>query len=360
MEKYAPKMKELASRDVVSRAEWQEIAAGRGIDGCVLLDLRHLGPDVILKKLPQIHEMALDFLGIDMLNQPVPVRPGMHYIMGGVKTDAGARTPVEGLYSAGECACVSVHGGNRLGANSLLDTLVFGRHAGRNSSAYVKTVSAMPPDAAGEQLLASEQKRVQAFMDLPTTGETHAKLRLELGNLMDEKVGVYRDEAGLREALAQVHDLQKRYETVAVRDKGRIYNQALTFALELGYMLDCAETTILGAIERKESRGPRASLASRSGRRTRTPCPRSTRRSRWTCPSTRWSSTRSSPSANIRTRAWACAVRAAARSADRAPCGSTATLVLCARASCATSRRTARSPSRRRPRCRSCATWSAT
>ncbi len=255
MEKYAPKMKELASRDVVSRAEWQEIAAGRGIDGCVLLDLRHLGPDVVLKKLPQIHEMALDFLSIDMLTQPVPVRPGMHYIMGGVKTDAGAATPVPGLYAAGECACVSVHGGNRLGANSLLDTLVFGRHAGENSAAYVKTVGNVPSDAAAEAFLASEQKRVQAFLDRPTTAETHAKLRLELGMLMDEKVGVYRDDAGLRAALAGVRDIAKRYETVAVRDKGRIFNQALTFALELGFMLDCAQATIIGALERKESRG---------------------------------------------------------------------------------------------------------
>ncbi|HZV79642.1 MAG TPA: FAD-binding protein [Candidatus Binatus sp.] len=255
MEKYAPNMKELASRDVVSRAEWQEIAAGRGVDGCVLLDLRHLGPDVILKKLPQIHEMALDFLSIDMIQQPVPVRPGMHYIMGGIKTDSDARTPIPGLYAAGEVACVSVHGGNRLGANSLLDTLVFGRRGGKSSAAYVKTVTSLPSDAAGEQFLASEQERVQALMDRPTTGETHAKLRLELGILMDEKVGVYRDEAGLQRALAAVHDLQERYETVAVRDKGRIYNQALTFALELGYMLDCAEATILGALDRKESRG---------------------------------------------------------------------------------------------------------
>ncbi|MBV8170733.1 MAG: FAD-binding protein [Candidatus Eremiobacteraeota bacterium] len=255
MEKYAPNMKELASRDVVSRAEWQEIAAGRGIDGCVLLDLRHLGPDVILKKLPQIHEMALDFLSIDMIEQPVPVRPGMHYIMGGVKTDSDARSPVPGLYAAGECACVSVHGGNRLGANSLLDTLVFGRRGGRSAASYVKSVTSLPSDAAGEQFLAAEQKRVQGFMDRPTTGETHAKLRLELGTLMDEKVGVYRDESGLQQALAGVRDLQKRYDTVAVRDKGRIYNQALTFALELGYMLDCAETTIMSALERKESRG---------------------------------------------------------------------------------------------------------
>jgi len=252
---YAPTMKELASRDVVSRAETQEIAAGRGVDLCVLLDLRHLGADVVLKKLPQIHEMALDFLNIDMLKDPVPVRPGMHYIMGGVKTDAGARTPVPGLYAAGECACVSVHGGNRLGANSLLDTLVFGRHGGRNAAADVKKVTAMPSDSAGEQLLAAEQRRVQSLCDRPVTGESHAKLRLQLGTLMDEKVGVYRDEAGLRDALAQINDLQKRFETVAVRDRSRVFNQALTFALELGFMLDCAEATVISAIDRTESRG---------------------------------------------------------------------------------------------------------
>ena len=255
MERYAPKMKELASRDVVSRAETQEIAAGRGVGGCVLLDLRHLGADVILTKLPQIHEIALDFLNIDMIKEPVPVRPGMHYIMGGVKTNAAAETPLPGLYAAGECACVSVHGGNRLGANSLLDTLVFGRHAGRNAAAYVKTVKSMPSDAAGEQSLAAEQKRVQALLDRPATGETTAKLRLELGTMMDEKVGVYRDQAGLQDALNTIHDLQRRYANVAVRDKGRIYNQALTFALELGFMLDCAETTVIGALGRTESRG---------------------------------------------------------------------------------------------------------
>jgi len=190
-----------------------------------------------------------------MLKDPVPVRPGMHYIMGGVKTDAGARTPVPGLYAAGECACVSVHGGNRLGANSLLDTLVFGRHGGRNAAADVKQVTAMPSDSAGEQFLAAEQRRVQSFLDRPVTSDNHAKLRLQLGTLMDEKVGVYRDDAGLRDALARIHDLQRRFETVAVRDRSRVFNQALTFALELGFMLDCAEATVVSAIDRKESRG---------------------------------------------------------------------------------------------------------
>ncbi|MBV8203442.1 MAG: FAD-binding protein, partial [Candidatus Eremiobacteraeota bacterium] len=157
MQRYAPKMMELASRDVVSRAETIEIAEGRGIDGNVLLDLRHLGRDVIMSKLPQIHEIALDFLGIDMVTEPVPVRPGMHYIMGGVRTDTDGATPIPGLYAAGECACVSVHGGNRLGANSLLDTLVFGRRSGLASSAYVKTVATI---ASGEEFLAAEQRRI--------------------------------------------------------------------------------------------------------------------------------------------------------------------------------------------------------
>ncbi len=252
MQRYAPKMMELASRDVVSRAETVEIAEGRGIDGNVLLDLRHLGRDLIMSKLPQIHEIALDFLGIDMVTDPVPVRPGMHYIMGGVKTDVNGATPVPGLYAAGECACVSVHGGNRLGANSLLDTLVFGRRSGVASSAYVKTVGAI---TSGDEFLSAEQRRIAALMTRPYKGETHARLRLELGMLMDAKVGVYRNEEGLQEALAGVLSLKQRYQSVAVGDKSRIFNQALTFVLELGYMLDCAETTVYGAITRKESRG---------------------------------------------------------------------------------------------------------
>src|SRR5579864_1347984 len=252
MQRYAPKMMELASRDVVSRAETVEIAEGRGTDGNVLLDLRHLGADLIMSKLPQIHEIALDFLGIDMITDPVPVRPGMHYIMGGVKTDVNGATPIPGLYSAGECACVSVHGGNRLGANSLLDTLVFGRRSGAVASDYVKAV---PDINAGEEFLSGEQRRIAALMTRPYSGETHARLRLELGTLMDAKVGVYRDEAGLNEALSKLHDLKGRYDLVAVGDKSRIFNQALTFVLELGYMLDCAEATILSALTRKESRG---------------------------------------------------------------------------------------------------------
>ncbi len=252
---YAPHKMELAARDVISRAETTEIAKGNGINGNVLLDLRHLGRDVILKKLPQIHEMALDYIGIDMIKEPVPVRPGMHYQMGGIKTDVDGATSLPGLYAAGEVACVSVHGGNRLGANSLLDTIVFGRRSGKAAAEYIKAI-ALP--RGRDDVLQAEQERIAALLARPYTGETHARLRLELADTMDRDVGVFRNEAGLQSALGKVRDLKKRYERVAVGDKGRVFNQALQFALELGFMLDCAETIIVGALERKESRGAQA------------------------------------------------------------------------------------------------------
>jgi succinate dehydrogenase / fumarate reductase flavoprotein subunit len=176
----------------------------------------------------------------------------MHYQMGGVKTDVDGATPVPGLYAAGEVACVSVHGGNRLGANSLLDTIVFGRRSGKVSAQYAK---ATPASSGGEELLRSEQQRLAELLARPYTGETNAGLRLELAIMMDKLVGLYRDEAGLREALDKIQGFKKRYETIAVGDKSRIFNQALTFSLELGYMLDCGETIIRSALVRHESRG---------------------------------------------------------------------------------------------------------
>jgi succinate dehydrogenase / fumarate reductase flavoprotein subunit len=214
--------------------------------------LRHLGPDVILRKLPQIHEMALDYLSIDMVKDPVPVRPGMHYQMGGIKTDVDGATVVPGLYAAGEVACVSVHGGNRLGANSLLDTIVFGRRSGKVAADYAKRTA---PSTGGEVLLRSEQERLRELLSRPYTGETNAGLRLELAQMMDRLVGLYRDEAGLQEALDKLQGFKKRYQTIAVGDKGRVFNQALTFSLELGYLLDCGEMIIRSAIVRTESRG---------------------------------------------------------------------------------------------------------
>ena len=252
MKTYAPNKMELAARDVTSRAEATEIAAGRGIDGNVLLDLRHLGPDVILHKLPQIHEMAIDYLGIDMIKDPVPVRPGMHYQMGGIKTDVDGASPLPGLYAAGECACVSVHGGNRLGANSLLDTIVFGRRSGKASADYAKQTA---PSTTGEELLKSEQQRLKALLDRPYTGDTNAGLRLDLAMMMDNLVGLYRDAAGLKEAINKIAEFKERYKTVAVGDKSRIFNQALTFSLELDYMLDCGDAIARSALIRTESRG---------------------------------------------------------------------------------------------------------
>jgi succinate dehydrogenase / fumarate reductase flavoprotein subunit len=176
-------------------------------------------------------------------------------MMGGVKTDAHGATNVPGLYAAGEVACVSVHGGNRLGANSLLDTIVFGRRSGKASAEYVKGVK---PSSGGEALLKSEQERLAALLARPYKGETHAKLRLDLAEMMDKYVGVYRDDQGLRTALEELKTLRKRYEDVAVGDKGRVYNQALQFVLELGFMLDCAEPVIREALMRTESRGAQA------------------------------------------------------------------------------------------------------
>ncbi|HEY2476271.1 MAG TPA: FAD-binding protein, partial [Candidatus Cybelea sp.] len=187
-----------------------------------------------------------------MIKEPVPVRPGMHYQMGGIKTDVHGASSVPGLYAAGEVANVSVHGGNRLGANSLLDTIVFGRRSGKASAEYATRT---PAATGGEDLLRGEQERLSALLARPYTGETPAGLRLELATMMDAKVGLYRSDAGLHEALDALAGYRKRYETIAVGDKGRVFNQALEFVLELGFLLDCGETIVRSALERKESRG---------------------------------------------------------------------------------------------------------
>ncbi len=253
MQRYAPNMMELASRDVVSRSEQTEIDEGRGVDGCVLLDLRHLGYDKIRERLWQIRELGIDFAGIDMVKEPIPVRPGCHYIMGGIKTDNEGRTSIAGLYAAGETACVSVHGANRLGANSLLDTVIFGRHAGVDAAARASDNSGMA--MPGESHAQDTEKRLRAFLDRPLNGDRVAKIRLDMGNMMTQKVQVFRTEDRLREAVVEVAALKKRYETVGVENKGKVFNTDLLFAIELGFLLDCAEMTAVSAVERKESRG---------------------------------------------------------------------------------------------------------
>ena len=236
-------MMELASRDVVSRSEATEIAEGNGVDGCVLLDCRHLGAQVIREKLSQIYDIGLDLVGVDITKEPIPITPGMHYIMGGIKTDVDGLTRVPGLYAAGECACVSVHGGNRLGANSLLDTIVFGRRAGNHAAAVASEKGYRDLDIRA--LVAEEEARLRGVLDRPANGDRVASVRRDMGVTMDRHLGVYRNEEGMTEALADVRKLKERYASVPVEDKGSVFNTDLIFALELGFMLDCAEAIVL-------------------------------------------------------------------------------------------------------------------
>ncbi len=259
MGRYAPAKMELASRDVVSRAEATEIQEGRGVDGCVFLDCRHLGERLIRERLGQIRELAADFAGVDIVKAPVPVRPGMHYIMGGVKTDAIGATAVPGLYAAGECASVSIHGGNRLGANSLLETVVFGRRAGAAAAARARTI-ARHKTVAEAQLIAQQHNKFQTLMDRPSPGYTAARLRLEMGVSMDKNISVFRTEQGMKQTLETIRGLKGRLNRLCVQDKGKVYNWDLFSTLELDNMLDLAEVIAVSALARKESRGAHARL----------------------------------------------------------------------------------------------------
>ena len=252
MERYAPNMMELASRDVVSRAEQTEINEGRGIDGCVMLDMRHLGEPLIRERLTQILDIARDFANVNLLEEPVPIRPGMHYQMGGVKTDVDGQTPLPGLYAAGEVACVSVHGGNRLGANSLLDTLVFGRRSGEHAAELAKSKSHKDIDDSAAD---GEKAHIQRLMENPKSDDMFGQIRVDMGTTMNDHLAVYRHQSGMESALDTIRQLRERYQSVYVPDKGKTWNTNLVFTLELGFMLDCAEAITLSAIERKESRG---------------------------------------------------------------------------------------------------------
>lgn len=256
MVRTAPHAMELASRDVVSRAAQIEINEGRGVDGCVLLDVRHLGAARILERLPQIRELALEFAGVDMITDPVPIRPGMHYQMGGIRTDVEGATPVAGLFAAGECACVSVHGGNRLGANSLLETVVFGRRAGLAAAALAK---GRPEPTVPESVRNDEEAHLRGLLGREGT-ERSAALRLEMGRTMTSHVGVFRDRSGLQEAEATLRSLRARAGSVVIGDKGRLFNTALVGALELEAMLELAQCIVAGALARTESRGAHTRL----------------------------------------------------------------------------------------------------
>lgn len=251
MLKYAPEFKELASRDVVSRCEQTEINEGRGIDGCVLLDVRHLGEKYISERLSQIRDLAMDFANVDMAKEPVPIMPGMHYQMGGVKANVDGETGVPGLYAAGEVACVSVHGGNRLGANSLLDTLVFGRRSGVHAAERAKNAShlsiddsAAKPDRENIQRLLSNDKN-----------ESFGKIRFDMGTAMKEHFGVFREKSSMAEGISKLNLIKQRAESVYVADKTKTFNTNLLFTLELEFMIECAETIASSAFDRTESRG---------------------------------------------------------------------------------------------------------
>ncbi len=258
MGKYAPNRFELASRDVVSRAEQTEINEGRGINGCVLLDLRHLGRDLILTRLYQIYELAQDLAGANALEEPIPVRPGMHYQMGGVKIDVDGHATMPGLYAAGECACVSVHGANRLGGNSLLETIVFGRRSGRTAAQDVQKVAAQPP--LSEAILRDEENRIKALLNKPDKKVQAAAIRDELGATMREKAGIYRTGEQMSQAVETVRGLKEKYKSVSVHNKGNVFNTDLVSVLELRNLLDMGEAMLAGGLARKESRGSHSRL----------------------------------------------------------------------------------------------------
>lgn len=251
LKRYAPEQMELATRSTVSLAIGQEILEGRGVDGCVLLDLRHLGRDKIVERLPQIRQIALEFAGLDPVETPIPIRPGAHYQMGGVRTNQWGETAIPGLFAAGECACVSVHGANRLGGNSLLETIVFGRRAGTRAGEYAGTVGHGTP---APQHLAEEQARIARLLT-QSGGERAWQVRHDLGDTLSTKLGIFRTRESMTEAGSKVRELQLRAAAVTVQDKGRVFNTDLIQALELQCLVELAETIVAGALAREESRG---------------------------------------------------------------------------------------------------------
>jgi succinate dehydrogenase / fumarate reductase flavoprotein subunit len=254
LKRYAPNAMELASRDVISRAEQTEIDEGRGLDGNVLLDLRHLGAEKILERLHGTRELSMVFLGVDPIHEPIPVRPGAHYHMGGVDTDVWGKTSLEGLYAAGEVACVSVHGANRLGGNALMETITFGKRAGRHAAdwALANTTVAVPPSVEADA--ERELKTLLGRRD----GERPWRIRDELASTMHENFGVFRREDQMQQQGEIVQRLRERYERVVVEDKGNVFNSDLTQALELGFLLELAQCMVVCGIARKESRGAHA------------------------------------------------------------------------------------------------------
>jgi succinate dehydrogenase / fumarate reductase flavoprotein subunit len=261
MEKYAPKMMELAPRDIVSRSEMTEILEGRGFPGpdgldYINLDLTHLGAERINKRLPLIREVCMKFLGIDPITAPVPIRPVAHYSMGGIEADIDGRTKVENIWAAGEVACHSMHGANRLGCNSTAECLVWGGITGGEVAKYLAQgpkLSDVPEGQAGE-----EEKRIFDGLLKQNGTENPAHIRRELRALMDKHAGVYRTGASMKEGLAKIAELKQRFRQITLQDKSRIYNTNLIRALETENMLELAEALLFAGLAREESRGAHA------------------------------------------------------------------------------------------------------
>jgi succinate dehydrogenase flavoprotein subunit len=260
MERYSPTLRDLAPRDIVSRSIYLEVKAGRGIGGkdYVHLDASHLGRGVVERKLPDIADFCRTYLGVDPAVEPMPVQPTAHYAMGGIPTDVHGQvvvdevnTPLHGFYAAGECACVSVHGANRLGTNSLVDLVVFGRRAGRAMARHIQEHDFVPLPATPD----CEACDAVEHLRTSTGGERVADIRRELQEAMMDHVGVFRIEPQIQAAVAKIRELQERYRHVSLQDKGKQFNTELLEALELGYLLDLAEVTAESALARQESRG---------------------------------------------------------------------------------------------------------
>jgi len=253
------KTMELGPRDRLSQAFWHEQKKGNMVPtewgDAMLLDMRHLGEKKINERLPLVRDMSISYMGVDPVSDPVPVRPVVHYMMGGIHTDIGAATPLAGLYAAGECACVSINGANRLGSNSLTELLVFGRRAALSAMERVASAAA-PGNAKAIDARAEEARgRVRALFQKSGGGESIAGLRKEMMHTLEQHAGIYRSGEGLAEACKTLATLRRRYANIELHDKTNVYNTDLLQALELGSMLECAEAVAVSALERKESRG---------------------------------------------------------------------------------------------------------
>ena len=253
------KTMELGPRDRVSQAFWHEQKKGNMVStrwgDCMMLDMRHLGEKTINERLPLVRDMATSYLGVDPVTDPVPVRPVVHYMMGGIDTDINAATSVQGLYAAGECACVSINGANRLGSNSLTELLVFGRRAALSAIEHLDGGTGTANEAAVSAGADGAQARLRELFNRTGGTETIAGVRREMMATMEENAGIYRSGEGLEKACATLSALRQRYAGIELHDKTNVYNTDLLQALELGAMLDCAEAVTVGALERRESRG---------------------------------------------------------------------------------------------------------